>query len=174
MHPRSSRCGRVIQRDASRSPNADVVDVVRAVDENRDRAVLKLVNVGWATVRHLLLFVILPEFFFDALPRYETGVVEIRDSKAIPFRCDMPVSLRQRWRNGIVLRGSKLLGFKTRNVRGSKLVAFWSLPKVRFSATLQKPANLLVKSGAPGAIRTPDLVLRRHTLYPAELRARRG
>ena len=27
--------------------------------------------------------------------------------------------------------------------------------------------------GAPGAIRTPDLVLRRHTLYPAELRARR-
>ena len=28
------------------------------------------------------------------------------------------------------------------------------------------------KSGAPGEIRTPDLMLRRHPLYPAELRAR--
>ena len=28
------------------------------------------------------------------------------------------------------------------------------------------------KNGAPGVIRTLDLVLRRHTLYPAELRAR--
>src|SRR4029077_4232170 len=28
------------------------------------------------------------------------------------------------------------------------------------------------KNGAPGRIRTSDLVLRRHTLYPAELRAR--
>jgi hypothetical protein len=27
-------------------------------------------------------------------------------------------------------------------------------------------------SGAPGATRTPDLVLRRHTLYPTELQAR--
>jgi hypothetical protein len=27
------------------------------------------------------------------------------------------------------------------------------------------------KSGAPGEIRTPDLMLRRHSLYPAELRA---
>ena len=27
-------------------------------------------------------------------------------------------------------------------------------------------------SGAPGEIRTPDLMLRRHSLYPAELRAR--
>ena len=27
--------------------------------------------------------------------------------------------------------------------------------------------------GAPGEIRTPDLMLRRHSLYPAELRARR-
>ena len=26
-------------------------------------------------------------------------------------------------------------------------------------------------SGAPGEIRTPDLMLRRHSLYPAELRA---
>jgi hypothetical protein len=30
------------------------------------------------------------------------------------------------------------------------------------------------RSGAPGVIRTLDLVLRRHTLYPAELRARRA
>ena len=29
-----------------------------------------------------------------------------------------------------------------------------------------------MKNGAPGRIRTSDLVLRRHTLYPAELRAR--
>src|SRR5208283_3782493 len=28
------------------------------------------------------------------------------------------------------------------------------------------------RSGAPGEIRTPDLMLRRHSLYPAELRAR--
>jgi hypothetical protein len=27
-------------------------------------------------------------------------------------------------------------------------------------------------NGAPGEIRTPDLMLRRHSLYPAELRAR--
>jgi hypothetical protein len=27
------------------------------------------------------------------------------------------------------------------------------------------------KDGAPGEIRTPDLMLRRHSLYPAELRA---
>src|SRR5216683_5776324 len=31
----------------------------------------------------------------------------------------------------------------------------------------------LLKSGAPGEIRTPDLLLRRQSLYPAELRARR-
>jgi hypothetical protein len=30
----------------------------------------------------------------------------------------------------------------------------------------------LKTSGAPGEVRTPDLVLRRHTLYPSELRAR--
>ncbi len=29
-----------------------------------------------------------------------------------------------------------------------------------------------MKNGAPGRIRTSDLVLRRHTLYPSELRAR--
>ncbi len=28
-----------------------------------------------------------------------------------------------------------------------------------------------MRSGAPGRIRTVDLVLRRHTLYPSELRA---
>src|SRR5205814_140284 len=30
----------------------------------------------------------------------------------------------------------------------------------------------LLKNGAPGEIRTPDLLLRRQSLYPAELRAR--
>ena len=30
------------------------------------------------------------------------------------------------------------------------------------------------KTGAPGEIRTPDLLLRRQSLYPAELRARAG
>jgi hypothetical protein len=30
----------------------------------------------------------------------------------------------------------------------------------------------LLKSGAPGEIRTPDPLLRRQTLYPTELRAR--
>jgi hypothetical protein len=29
----------------------------------------------------------------------------------------------------------------------------------------------LLKSGAPGEIRTPDLLLRRQSLYPSELRA---
>ena len=29
----------------------------------------------------------------------------------------------------------------------------------------------LLESGAPGEIRTPDLLLRRQSLYPAELRA---
>ena len=37
---------------------------------------------------------------------------------------------------------------------------------------MKRRADLI--NGAPGAIRTPDLVLRRHTLYPAELRARRA
>jgi hypothetical protein len=30
------------------------------------------------------------------------------------------------------------------------------------------------RNGAPGEIRTPGLMLRRHPLYPAELRAREG
>ena len=34
-------------------------------------------------------------------------------------------------------------------------------------------SNFAIGNGAPGVIRTLDLVLRRHTLYPAELRARR-
>ena len=32
----------------------------------------------------------------------------------------------------------------------------------------------IAENGAPGRIRTSDLVLRRHTLYPSELRARRS
>src|ERR1700747_440784 len=36
-----------------------------------------------------------------------------------------------------------------------------------------KPIIEIVENGAPGRIRTSDLVLRRHTLYPSELRARR-
>jgi hypothetical protein len=31
-----------------------------------------------------------------------------------------------------------------------------------------------MRSGAPGGIRTPDLLVRSQTLYPAELRARRN
>lgn len=38
--------------------------------------------------------------------------------------------------------------------------------------TLLRPAFLLVENGAAGATRTPDLVLRRHALYPAELQPR--
>src|SRR5271157_3384499 len=47
--------------------------------------------------------------------------------------------------------------------------------KVRKSAGSQSSRNLLTgkkNSGAPGEIRTPDLLLRRQSLYPAELRAR--
>ena len=32
----------------------------------------------------------------------------------------------------------------------------------------------ILKDGAPGEIRTPDLVVRSHALYPTELRARRA
>jgi hypothetical protein len=31
-----------------------------------------------------------------------------------------------------------------------------------------------MRSGAPGGIRTPGLLVRSQTLYPAELRARKG
>ncbi len=34
--------------------------------------------------------------------------------------------------------------------------------------------KLAVFYGAPGKIRTPDLLIRSQTLYPAELRVRRG
>ena len=33
-------------------------------------------------------------------------------------------------------------------------------------------ARIRVKYGVPGGIRTPDILLRRQTLYPAELQAR--
>jgi hypothetical protein len=36
----------------------------------------------------------------------------------------------------------------------------------------EKVMRNLLKTGAPGEIRTPDLLLRRQSLYPAELRAR--
>ena len=39
------------------------------------------------------------------------------------------------------------------------------------TGTLVDKAKLLI-FGAPGEIRTPDLLLRRQSLYPAELRAR--
>jgi hypothetical protein len=35
-----------------------------------------------------------------------------------------------------------------------------------------RPRAKLLRNGAPGEIRTPDLLLRRQSLYPAELRAR--
>ena len=34
--------------------------------------------------------------------------------------------------------------------------------------------EVLEKNGAPGVIRTPGLLVRSQTLYPAELRARKG
>src|SRR5271168_1812039 len=39
---------------------------------------------------------------------------------------------------------------------------------------LQQAEKKPIKDGAPGRIRTVDLVLRRHTLYPSELRAQSG
>src|ERR1035438_8801533 len=45
--------------------------------------------------------------------------------------------------------------------------AFW-----RTERKHQKRLREKGKYGAPGEIRTPDLMLRRHPLYPAELRAR--
>src|ERR1035437_194093 len=47
--------------------------------------------------------------------------------------------------------------------------------KLRKSPGTRVSRNLLTgkkNSGAPGEIRTPDLLLRRQSLYPAELRAR--
>ena len=39
------------------------------------------------------------------------------------------------------------------------------------TCTIQIAFVLLIRSGAPGGIRTPDLLVRSQTLYPAELRA---
>ena len=36
------------------------------------------------------------------------------------------------------------------------------------------PSNIVVKTGTPGVIRTPDLRIRSPLLYPAELQARVG
>ena len=44
-------------------------------------------------------------------------------------------------------------------------------PQVNEKAPVD-PVDWEGKDGAPGEIRTPDLMLRRHSLYPAELRAR--
>ena len=60
------------------------------------------------------------------------------------------------------------------NVGGTILVTVKKRRKFRRAS---KRCNLLrrrerEKYGAPGEIRTPDLMLRRHSLYPAELRAR--
>ncbi len=49
-------------------------------------------------------------------------------------------------------------------------IAFAAL-MVAASITLRFIASAQEKNGAPGRIRTSDLVLRRHTLYPSELRA---
>jgi hypothetical protein len=41
----------------------------------------------------------------------------------------------------------------------------------RLPANASKHLCIMVKSGAPGEIRTPGLLVRSQTLYPAELRA---
>ena len=50
---------------------------------------------------------------------------------------------------------------------GDKMGLFWGIKKL--SAFLLKALFLC---GAPGAIRTPDPLIRSQILYPAELRAR--
>ena len=42
------------------------------------------------------------------------------------------------------------------------------------NSTLSKDALKPYEYGAPGEIRTPDLMVRSHALYPTELRARAG
>src|SRR5436853_3099823 len=44
-------------------------------------------------------------------------------------------------------------------------------PNCRLGLRAQKRLKVKGKTGAPGEIRTPDLLLRRQSLYPAELRA---
>ena len=51
----------------------------------------------------------------------------------------------------------------------------WHFPEIANAAALREWEKWLMRkkeSGAPGEIRTPDLLLRRQSLYPAELRAR--
>src|ERR1700730_11777632 len=42
---------------------------------------------------------------------------------------------------------------------------------LRSTSQLARVSGKLLESGAPGEIRTPDLLLRRQSLYPTELRA---
>ena len=46
------------------------------------------------------------------------------------------------------------------------------MTKAYLSTLLAGTSSFRRETGAPGEIRTPDLMLRRHSLYPAELRAR--
>ncbi len=51
------------------------------------------------------------------------------------------------------------------------VIARQKIERGRFRRPSIKPFVLLVKSGAPGEIRTPGLLVRSQTLYPTELRA---
>ena len=48
--------------------------------------------------------------------------------------------------------------------------AFLTHKKIFYLLNVCKSLNLSKKNGTPGGIRTHDLLLRRQTLYPAELR----
>ena len=68
-----------------------------------------------------------------------------------------------------------LPGSRVQRCLGSNLGAKWTVPQHRNFRRREKPTQVVEgkgESGAPGEIRTPDLMLRRHPLYPAELRAR--
>jgi hypothetical protein len=54
---------------------------------------------------------------------------------------------------------------------GSKVVARDGFQKTPVVACGSNHLCLLVRNGAPGGTRTPDLLVRSQTLYPAELRA---
>src|ERR1700691_2603714 len=56
--------------------------------------------------------------------------------------------------------------------RGGKLLVISISIIISRLITLEIP--IMQRDGAPGEIRTPDLLLRRQPLYPAELRARTG
>ena len=88
---------------------------------------------------------------------------------------------RGRWRasRGIAPFRSLAARFTRRKMRSSLPFLAWvgtTLGTVRiwkFRSHLQKSRKRLQENyGAPGEIRTPDLLLRRQPLYPAELRAR--